>query len=332
MVRHIVDYRAPVVLHPVLLKQFFPYLDDDGSGHFQVGRGYDKRGDKTPLLGYFEPWDQQRFDPDEPFIVARPVAQRLPLLPRQPGPLPAQPRRVMAVRRVGRRSRGGLPAHRLRHRVVVDRPPRPAAAPTRGPGRRRRTSIATSPETPSTSPSAPSVGSARAPGGGARRARPRSTGSQVPGSTQDAVTVGEQLDADRPRRRARAPGSTGRQPPHDPGRRPRQRITDALLDDYARTGGQRGPSRARIPTVATLVDLAPARTTSSTGPPPRRRRSAAPGHSAPSTLLHATSGPQRSYCLATVDLATGDGEHGLVRASPDTGFSRAARHRRTARR
>jgi hypothetical protein len=68
MARHIVDYRAPVVLHPVLLTQFFPYLDHDGSGHFQVGRGYEKRGDKTPLLGYFEPWDQQRFHPDEPFI------------------------------------------------------------------------------------------------------------------------------------------------------------------------------------------------------------------------------------------------------------------------
>jgi hypothetical protein len=68
MARHIVDYRAPVVLHPVLLTQFYPYLDHDGSGHFQVGRGYKKRGDKTPLLGYFEPWNQQRFHPDEPYI------------------------------------------------------------------------------------------------------------------------------------------------------------------------------------------------------------------------------------------------------------------------
>jgi hypothetical protein len=69
MARHFVDYRAPVVLHPVLLTQFYPYLDHDGSGHFQVGRGYKKRGDgKTPLLGYFEPWNQQRFHPDEPFI------------------------------------------------------------------------------------------------------------------------------------------------------------------------------------------------------------------------------------------------------------------------
>ena len=42
MARHIVDYRAPVVLHPILLARYYPYLDDDGSGHFQVGRGYQK--------------------------------------------------------------------------------------------------------------------------------------------------------------------------------------------------------------------------------------------------------------------------------------------------
>ncbi len=66
--RHIVDYRAPVVLHPILLKQFYPYLDDDASGHFQAGRGYDKRGRKPTQVGYFEPWNQQRFDPSEPYI------------------------------------------------------------------------------------------------------------------------------------------------------------------------------------------------------------------------------------------------------------------------
>ena len=66
--RHVVDYRAPVVLHPILLKRYYPYLDDDASGHFQVGRGYDKNGDGPLLLGYFEPWNQQRFDPSEPYI------------------------------------------------------------------------------------------------------------------------------------------------------------------------------------------------------------------------------------------------------------------------
>ncbi|GAB6987129.1 hypothetical protein JCM10369A_36540 [Nocardioides pyridinolyticus] len=69
MMRHIYDYRAPVVLHPILLKRYYPYLDDDASGHFQVGRGFAKRGKKPDQLGYFEPWNQQRFDPSEPYIA-----------------------------------------------------------------------------------------------------------------------------------------------------------------------------------------------------------------------------------------------------------------------
>lgn len=68
MMQQVTDKRTPVVLHPVLLKKYYPYLDDDASGHFQVGRGYDKKGDKSDLLGYFEPWNQQRFDPSEPAI------------------------------------------------------------------------------------------------------------------------------------------------------------------------------------------------------------------------------------------------------------------------
>lgn len=69
MMRHVSDYQAPVVLHPILRKRYYPYLDDDASGHFQVGRGYDKNGKKPSLLGYFEPWNQQRFDPSEPRIA-----------------------------------------------------------------------------------------------------------------------------------------------------------------------------------------------------------------------------------------------------------------------
>jgi len=66
--RHIADYQAPVVLHPHLLKRFYPYLDDDASGHFQVGRGYKRQPNGLKLIGYFEPWNQQRFDRSEPFI------------------------------------------------------------------------------------------------------------------------------------------------------------------------------------------------------------------------------------------------------------------------
>ena len=68
MMRHIHGYRAPVVLHPVLLTQYYPYLDDDASGHFQVGRGFDQNEGGNRKIGYFEPWDQSRFDPSEPII------------------------------------------------------------------------------------------------------------------------------------------------------------------------------------------------------------------------------------------------------------------------
>jgi Peptidase_C39 like family len=69
MMKHVHDYRAPVVLHPILLKQYYPYLDDDASGHFQVGRGFDQNPGGRPQLGYFEPWDQSKFDPSEPRIA-----------------------------------------------------------------------------------------------------------------------------------------------------------------------------------------------------------------------------------------------------------------------
>ncbi len=68
MMRHVTDYTAPVLLHPVLEKKYYPYLDDNASGHFQVGRGYDQNPAGEPLLSYFEPWNQQRFDPSEPYI------------------------------------------------------------------------------------------------------------------------------------------------------------------------------------------------------------------------------------------------------------------------
>ncbi|MEP9382203.1 C39 family peptidase [Nocardioides cheoyonin] len=67
--KHISAYTAPVVLHPILLKKYYPYLDDDASGHFQVGRGYKTLDKKPDLIGYFEPWNQQRFDPSEPYIA-----------------------------------------------------------------------------------------------------------------------------------------------------------------------------------------------------------------------------------------------------------------------
>jgi hypothetical protein len=66
--KHVIDYTAPMIYHPILLKQFYPYLDDDASGHYQVGRGYLEQEGKPTEVSYFEPWNQQLFDPSEPFI------------------------------------------------------------------------------------------------------------------------------------------------------------------------------------------------------------------------------------------------------------------------
>lgn len=62
--------RRPVLLHPVLLRQYFPYLDRDGKGHFQVGRGYDlSGGERTDWrISYYEPWNQQRFHSTQRYI------------------------------------------------------------------------------------------------------------------------------------------------------------------------------------------------------------------------------------------------------------------------
>jgi hypothetical protein len=69
MQKHIAQYRAPVILHPLLLTRYFPYLDHNGGGHFQVGRGYKTNKHGQQMVGYFEPWNQQRFHPSEPFIA-----------------------------------------------------------------------------------------------------------------------------------------------------------------------------------------------------------------------------------------------------------------------
>lgn len=66
--KHISSYRAPIVMHPILLKKYYPYLAYDASGHYQVGRGYDKRGKLPNLVSYFEPWNQKRFNPALPYI------------------------------------------------------------------------------------------------------------------------------------------------------------------------------------------------------------------------------------------------------------------------
>lgn len=63
--KHTAEYRAPVILHPMLYKRYYSYLPYDGSGHFQVGRGYDRNTDKIHI---FEPWNPKRFNPDVAFV------------------------------------------------------------------------------------------------------------------------------------------------------------------------------------------------------------------------------------------------------------------------
>ena len=68
MQKHIAQYRAPVILHPQLSTRYFPYLPYSGSGHFQVGRAYKTTKAGVQEIGYFEPWNPQRFHPSVPFV------------------------------------------------------------------------------------------------------------------------------------------------------------------------------------------------------------------------------------------------------------------------
>ena len=77
------------------LKRYFPYLDDDASGHFQVGRGFDKNPGGEPLRGA----------DDHPGLVHpdRPGRERRPgrgvLLGEEPGqPLERRAPRLRAQR------------------------------------------------------------------------------------------------------------------------------------------------------------------------------------------------------------------------------------------
>ena len=124
MKKHLHTYKAPVVLHPVLVKKFFPYLDDDASGHFQVGRGYDKTraARRCWLLRAVGP---EPVRPHRAADRAHAVAVGVQELPRQPGPLPAQ--RGPLMRRSAAYGDRSDPA-----------PPLPAGAPTTTSPRRSR--------------------------------------------------------------------------------------------------------------------------------------------------------------------------------------------------
>jgi hypothetical protein len=141
---------------------------------------------------------------------------------------------------------------------------------------------------------------------------------QVPGSTKDVVTVGGGWTltvptGDGSARLRGAKSVTIRAAAHSS-------ITDAFLDGtHALVVSE--DRLAADPDRAVLVDLASGRMTTLDGrsdPPTVVGGAWALG---PDTVLHATSGPRHSYCLATVDLATGHGSTGWC-SPPRHGFSR----------
>lgn len=68
--RHYSKYNAPIVMHPVLDARYFDYLKGySGSGHFQVGRGYNNRGKNPATIGLFEPWNPRRFNSSAPYVA-----------------------------------------------------------------------------------------------------------------------------------------------------------------------------------------------------------------------------------------------------------------------
>lgn len=72
-VNHYDKYGTPVILHPLLLKKYFPYLDKDSGGHFQLGRGwdFDSHTAKSEKLLYYEPFNPRRFNPERRFVARK---------------------------------------------------------------------------------------------------------------------------------------------------------------------------------------------------------------------------------------------------------------------
>jgi hypothetical protein len=57
--KHLGVYKAPVIEHVQLLKRYFPYLAFNHSGHYQVGRGYDRA---KGTIGIYEVFNERRFN------------------------------------------------------------------------------------------------------------------------------------------------------------------------------------------------------------------------------------------------------------------------------
>jgi hypothetical protein len=147
----------------------------------------------------------------------------------------------------------------------------------------------------------------------------------VAGSTKNLVTVGDPwtLTVAAGGRSARLDGPHARTIQAGP----HASITDAFLDGtHALVVSE--DRLAEQPDVATVIDLSSGQATTldrTSRPPTVVGGTWALG---PETAVHATSGPHRAYCLATVELASGRGSTGWC-AEPRHGFSRAAINGRT---
>ena len=241
--RHIVDYRAPLVLHPVLLKKFYPYLDDDASGHFQVGRGYDKRGKKPARSATSSRGTSSASTPPSPTSAAssgaaptRATAPTRPTSSRTSGSDASRPRGGLAARRpradrsrAARRTTSHARIRARRPAHSTERARRTAASSTAPPTARRR------------------AGTADDPAAGRGDGAPLDW-SPVPGSVDDTVTVSGRWTLTYPAASDR--GRAGRAETGDVRAPNRYRITDALIDgEYAVVvaAGRARPSRTSRP-------------------------------------------------------------------------------------
>jgi hypothetical protein len=57
--KHLGTNRAPIIEHTQLLKRYFPYLAFNHSGHYQVGRGYDRA---NGTIAIYEVFNERRFN------------------------------------------------------------------------------------------------------------------------------------------------------------------------------------------------------------------------------------------------------------------------------
>ena len=299
--RHVVDYQAPLIYHPILLKRFYPYLDDDASGHYQVGRGYlerDGQAHRGQLLRALEPAGLR---PVRALHQAGAVAQRLSAATRPTSPTRSttseRERAHLADRRAARRTR----PHRVHGRRVV----RPAHTHRAVDG----------PASPSDTASTPTE-TASATDGPLVPDTDLLDWQPVEGSVDDTVTRNTTTTVTLAADNKTAVIDGSQQLTVEAGRRgtishvllDEQRAVVVIEDSLAERGDQ-----------ATIVDLASGGTAvvdQSSAPPTTTGGTWAMGAE---TLVHATVANDTSYCLATVSLESGQGSPGWC-AEPHHGF------------